>query len=78
MKLDTANLLKAHLENKKFEIIPVDEGISFEYELTDEEILGIVEAEYGSSITQPVPDLFKVIVKDLLKTAVEFAKKESK
>lgn len=78
MKLETANLLKAHLENKKFEITPAEGGISFEYDLTDDDILEIVEAEYGTSITQPVPDLFKVIVKDLLKTAVEFAKKEEK
>lgn len=78
MKIETANLLKQHLEDKKFEIKPTDKGLEFNYELSDGEVLEIVEAEYGKSIVQPVPDLFKIIVKDLLKLGIEYAKKDVK
>lgn len=76
MKLETANLLKTHHEAGKFEFESKDSQIEFQHDLSDSDILEIVESEYGKSIVQPVPDLFRAIIKGLLKTAIEFAKKE--
>ncbi len=76
MKQETIALFKKHLDDNKFEIVGSDKGLEFNYEFTDGEVLEIVESEYGSSIVQPIPDLFKVIVTDLMKTGVEYAKKE--
>ena len=77
MKLETAQLLSAHLEQKRFSVTPKEDQLEFSYDLSDDEILAIVETEYGTSITQSVPDLFRVIVKDLMKSAIEFAKKDA-
>lgn len=77
MKLETANLLKTHHEAGKFQVESKDSQVEFQHDFSDAEMLELVEAEYGTSIVQPVPDLFRAIIKDLLKTAIEFAKKDS-
>lgn len=74
MKIQTAELLKKHLDNGSFEFVPSEKGLEFNYELSDDEVLAIVETEYGSSLTQPVDELFKVIVKKLVNNAIEKAK----
>ena len=76
MKFETAQLLKAYLQEQRFSITPKDGNIEFDHDFTDEEIQAVVEAEYSETITQPVDELFKVIIRDLLKMGIEFAKKD--
>lgn len=74
MKKATADLFKQYLEDKKFAIEPTELGLEFRHDLTDDEIRTIVETEYSKSLTQSVDDLFLVIIKDLIKTGLEYAK----
>ena len=76
MKFETTQLLKAYLQEQRFSITPKDGNIEFNHDFTDEEIQSVVEAEYSETITQPVDELFKVIIRDLLKMGIEFAKKD--
>lgn len=76
MKYETAQLLKAYLQEQRFSITPKDGNIEFDHDFTDEEIQAVVEAEYSETITQPVDELFKVIIRDLLKMGIDFAKKD--
>lgn len=73
MKKETAELLKLHLEKKKFAFESSDLGIEFRHDFTDDEILELVQSEYGKTIAQPVDELFKVVVKNLLKQGIEYA-----
>jgi hypothetical protein len=75
MKPETATLLKKHLENNKFEFTNTEEGLAFNYELTDDEVLEIVNAEYGPNLVGDVEELFKSIVKKLVKLGAEHGKK---
>ncbi len=77
MKYETAQLLGALLKEQRFEVEMKDKNLEFSHDFTDEEIGAIVEAEYSSTITQPVDELFKVIIKDMLKMGVDYAKKEA-
>lgn len=74
MKQSTAELLKKHLDKGSFEFVPSDSGIEFTYELTDDEVKEIVESEYGTSLTAPVDELFKAVIKKLIKAGVDHAK----
>lgn len=76
MKSQTAELFKKHLTDHRFEIEGKEKSLEFKHDFTDAEIQELVEAEYGTSITQSVPELFRVIVKELLKMGIEFAKKD--
>lgn len=76
MKFQTAELFQSHLNSHRFEIAAKESTLEFNHNFTDEEIQELVEAEYGTSITQSVPDLFRVIVKELLKMGIDFAKKD--
>jgi hypothetical protein len=76
MKLETAELFKKHMTAERFEIEGKEKSLEFNHNFSDAEIQELVEAEYGTSITQSVPDLFRVIVKELLKMGIEFAKKD--
>lgn len=73
MKPETAALFKKHLDNDKFAFIPSENGLAFNYELTDDEVLEIVNAEYGPELVGDVEDLFKSIVKKLVKLGAEHA-----
>lgn len=77
MKSTTAELLKKHLDDNRFTIAPSSEGLKFDYELSDEEVAEIVEAEYGATLSAPVEDLFKVIIKKLVKMGFENATNNS-
>lgn len=77
MKSETLSLLKQHLDAGKFEFVPVESGIQFDYELSDDEVKDIVEKEYGANFVGPVEELFKVIVKKLISIGIEHAKKEN-
>lgn len=78
MKPETAELLKKHLSDNKFELAPSPEGLAFNYELTDDEVTKIVEAEYGPNLVGSVDELFKTIVKKLIKLGADHATKNGK
>lgn len=73
MKIETAKKLQELSDRLKFEI--VDEGIDVTYDLTDEEIRELVELEYGQT-KQDVVELFKCILKKVIKLSVEKAKED--
>lgn len=75
MKTETLAHFQKHLENKRFEITFAKSSLQFDHDFSDDEILEIVSAEYGNSLTQSVSALFEVIVKKLMRTGVEYAKK---
>jgi hypothetical protein len=77
MKSETAHLLKKHFEAGKFTFAPIDTSVQVDYDLSDAEVKEIVETEYGTALSGPVEDLFKVIVKKLLSLGIEHAKKSS-
>lgn len=77
MKQTTAELLKKHLDKGSFEFVPSDSGIEFTYELTDGEVQEIVESEYGTSLTAPVDELFKAVIKKVINIGIEHAKKSN-
>jgi hypothetical protein len=74
MKPETLALLKKHQDDKDFSAEFIDGKLHFNYTLTDEELKNIVEAEYGTSVTQSYADLFEAIVKKLIKMGIEYAK----
>lgn len=76
MRKATADLFQQHLAAKKFAIAPTDLGLEFRHDFTDDEIRELVEAEYSKSLTQSVDRLFECIVKDLIKTGLEYAKND--
>ena len=77
MKQQTADLIKKHFDNNRFEFAPVDSGLSFNHDLSDDEIIELVQSEYGTSLTQSTDELFKVILKKLMNMGIEHAKKDN-
>lgn len=75
MKQQTALKLKELCDAKKIEFSPVPEGISVDYDLTDDELREFVEIEYGQT-QQSVVELFTAICKKAVKLAVDHAKTE--
>lgn len=68
MKKQTAETLQKYLPRFSFAL--ETEGLKIDHDLTDEEILEIVESEYGST-SQNVENLFHIIMKKAVKMAVE-------
>lgn len=73
MKKETAELLQKYTTSGNMTFAPVDEGIEVKYNLSDAEILELVEAEYGNPV-QDVNELFTVIIKNVVKMALENVK----
>lgn len=74
MKTTTAQLLKKHLEDQRFEFNITDNNVEFTHNFNDDEILELVQSEYGTSLTQPVDELFKALIKRVIKIGVDHAK----
>lgn len=73
MKKETAELLQKYSTSGNLTFAPVSEGIEVKYDLSDAEILELVETEYGKPV-QDVNELFTVIIKKVVKLALENAK----
>lgn len=75
MKKQTAEkLLELNTaERLKFDF--TDAGIELSHDLSDEELKELVELEYGQT-QQSVLELFKCIIKEVVKTSIDYAKKE--
>lgn len=71
MKKQTAETLQKYLPRFSFEF--TEKGLEIDYDLTDSEILDIVEQEYGTNPQNP-DTLFQIIMKKAVKLAVENAK----
>lgn len=71
MKQQTADLFRTFIPRFSFQWS--DEGLKVEHDLTDEEILSVVEQEYGPT-TQHVEELFNIILKKAVKLAVDSAR----
>lgn len=71
MKQQTADKLRSFLPRFQFDF--TEKGLEINHDLTDSEILDIVEQEYGTN-PQNVDSLFHIIMKKAVKLAVENAK----
>jgi hypothetical protein len=74
LKAETKQLLEKFHSSKRFRFLDTEKGLEFEHDLTDEEKLELVTAEYGEKLTSGVDELFVVIVKKLVQLTVEKAK----
>lgn len=77
MKTQTALIIQSYKDANQLKFEHTEKGIELEHNLSDEQMRQLVEAEYGSSLTSTVDELFKVIMKNLVKSALEKAKSEA-
>lgn len=75
MKKETAELLRNYLHLGQIRFGPAESGIEIDYTLTDEELLTLVETEYGKT-QQDVQKLFQCILRTAIKAASDLAKAE--
>ena len=70
MKQETLLKLQELTQNSRLQFEDVAEGLAVNHDLSDSEMLELVQIEYGT-ITQPVEELFAVICKKLVRQALE-------
>lgn len=70
MKKETLLKLKKLVKDERLEFVEDSEGLAINYTMSDEELRELVETEYGPTY-QPIEELFKVMIKKLLKNALE-------
>lgn len=75
LKIETATKLQEFSQSDKLKFEIVDTGIDVTYTLTDEEILELVELEYGQT-AQDVLELFKCILSKQLNLLLKLLRKK--
>lgn len=73
MKKETAELIQKYTQSGKITMESVEEGLKIESDLTDDQVLELVQLEYGNS-PQNVDALFDVILRKVGKMAIDYAK----
>lgn len=76
MKPETAALLEKFHKSGRFQFIGSELGLELEHDLADEEKMEVVQAEYGTSLTGTVDDLFVAIMKKVVRLTGHKVKKE--
>ena len=70
MKEETLKKLKELAQSQKISFGTVPEGLSVEYNLTDEELRELVELEYGQT-SQSLESLFTTLCKKFVNSVVK-------